>query len=164
MPASAFRGVEVPDTISEEAPLTSSSNGNNSQSLLTSESATNVAKKVKRTPKGIYRPTETTPLFADHNEDQDEETDRPKPDIPWIDDDDVHSGDRIVTVAIYLNFAANAILLAGKIAVIISVPSVSVLASLVDAALDFLSTVIVWITTWLIGHQDQYRYPVGRRR
>ena len=45
-----------------------------------------------------------------------------------------------------------------------SVPSVSVLASLVDAALDFLSTGIVWTTTWLISQQDQYKYPVGRRR
>jgi divalent metal cation (Fe/Co/Zn/Cd) transporter len=48
--------------------------------------------------------------------------------------------------------------------VIISVPSVSVLASLVDALLDFLSTAIVWVTTWLIAQQDQYSYPVGRRR
>lgn len=35
---------------------------------------------------------------------------------------------------------------------------------MVDAALDFLSTIIVWTTTWLIGRQDQYKYPVGRRR
>lgn len=67
-------------------------------------------------------------------------------------------------VAIYVNFAANAILLAGKLAVVVTVPSLSVLASLVDAMLDFLSTAIVWTTTWLISHQDQYRYPVGRRR
>lgn len=67
-------------------------------------------------------------------------------------------------MAIYINFAANVILLAGKIAVIISVPSVSVLASLVDAVLDFISTVIVWVTTVLIRQQDQYRYPIGRRR
>lgn len=38
------------------------------------------------------------------------------------------------------------------------------MASLVDAMLDFLSTIIVWITTLLISKQDQYRYPVGRRR
>lgn len=67
-------------------------------------------------------------------------------------------------MAIYINFAANAILLAGKLAVVLTVPSVSVLASLVDAILDFLSTAIVWITTWLISRQDQYRYPIGRRR
>jgi Co/Zn/Cd efflux system component len=42
----------------------------------------------------------------------------------------------------------------------------SVLASLVDAALDFLSTVIVWLTTKLVSRsqRDQYHYPVGRQR
>lgn len=67
-------------------------------------------------------------------------------------------------MAIYINLIANTILLAAKIAVIVLTSSLSVLASLVDAALDFLSTAIVWITTRLIQHQDQYAYPVGRRR
>jgi len=80
------------------------------------------------------------------------------------DADSADSGSRVVTVAIYINFAANAILLAGKIAVIILTSSLSVLASLVDAALDFLSTAIVWTTTFLSSRQDRYRYPVGRRR
>ena len=31
-------------------------------------------------------------------------------------------------------------------------------------ALDFLSTAIVWTTTRMIERQDQYLYPVGRRR
>lgn len=51
-----------------------------------------------------------------------------------------------------------------KIVVTILTSSVSVLASLVDAALDFLSTAIVWTTTRLIAQKDQYKYPVGRRR
>lgn len=195
MTASAFRrGVEVPQTISEEAstsPLDShmhqasvanhhhnnynknahasldgSSSGSPAENVLAYGS---VVKKVKRTPKDIYRPAETSPLIysevLDNSDSNDEEEDGDaKPEIPIFEDDDVDSGARIVTVAIYVNFAANAILLAGKIAVIITVPSVSVLASLVDAALDFLSTVIVWITTTLISRQDQYRYPVGRRR
>ncbi|KAI1338580.1 hypothetical protein F5Y15DRAFT_121983 [Xylariaceae sp. FL0016] len=123
-------------------------------------------KKVKRTPKDIYRATETTPLFKNSDDAVvDEQDDAHKPEIPWLEDDDeLDSGDHIVTVAIYVNFAANIILLAGKIAVVFSVPSMSVLASLVDAVLDFLSTVIVWTTTWLISRQDQYQYPVGRRR
>ncbi|KAI0483058.1 hypothetical protein GGR56DRAFT_222573 [Xylariaceae sp. FL0804] len=148
-------------------------------------------RKVKRTPRGIYRaPTEATPLFAsrlrdveyaDGDDDEDDEdadasaaaadgrggpTTSSRPDIPWLpeDDEDVDSGDRIVTVAILVNFLANVVLLGGKAAVVASVPSMSVLASLVDAVLDFLSTVIVWTTTWLISRQDQYRYPVGRRR
>lgn len=76
----------------------------------------------------------------------------------------VDSGDRIVRIAIYVNLAANTILLFGKMAVILLTSSLSVLASLVDAALDFLSTAVVWTTTILIERQDQYRYPVGRRR
>ncbi|KAI0136413.1 hypothetical protein BJ170DRAFT_699017 [Xylariales sp. AK1849] len=185
---SQSRGIEVPDTISEEP----SSTGRSVVGSLTDGGSrddgkesprpaidarveyggsvggdiTKGSKKVKRTPKNIYRPTETTPLFDNEDDEEDEESeDRPKPEIPWLeDDDDLDSGDKIVTLAIYVNFAANAVLLAGKIAVIISVSSMSVLASLVDAVLDFLSTAIVWTTTWLIGRQDQYKYPVGRRR
>jgi divalent metal cation (Fe/Co/Zn/Cd) transporter len=81
-----------------------------------------------------------------------------------MEDDSVESGDRIVQIAIYVNFTANAVLLAGKIAVIVLTSSLSVLASLVDAALDFLSTGIVWTTTRMIARKDQYQYPVGRRR
>lgn len=76
----------------------------------------------------------------------------------------MESGDRVVQIAIYVNLAANTILLIGKIVVIILTSSLSVLASLVDAALDFLSTAIVFVTTRMIKHQDQHRYPVGRRR
>ncbi|KAK4040508.1 hypothetical protein C8A01DRAFT_46141 [Parachaetomium inaequale] len=161
MPASAFRGVEVPATIMETS----------------AASLGEPARKVLRTPRAIYSANETTPLFSardaisyggavdDHDDDDDDlETGHLKPEIPWLEDDVVDSDAPIVTLAIYINFAANAILLAGKFAVVISVPSVSVLASLVDAMLDFLSTVIVWVTTWLIRKQDQYRYPVGRRR
>lgn len=161
MPASAFRGVEIPATITETS----------------TAPAAEPARKVLRTPKAIYRPTETTPLFSardgaanggtvvdDDDDPTDVETGLLKPEIPWLEDDMVDSDAPIVTLAIYINFAANVILLAGKFAVVLSVPSVSVLASLVDALLDFLSTVIVWVTTWLIRKQDQYRYPVGRRR
>jgi cation diffusion facilitator family transporter len=194
LPAITFRGAEVPETISEEAssltkhsipiPLSSSKHSNedrpasasvgpssglqreNSDHVdvegTSSPHTTSSSKKVKRTPRDIYRPTETTPLF--NNEDQWDEN-MPKPEIPWLEDDeDVDSGSRIVVLAIYVNFAANFLLLAGKIAVVASVSSMSVLASLVDAVLDFLSTVIVWTTTVLISRQDQYKYPVGRRR
>lgn len=156
MPVSAFRGVEIPATITEASVAPDDG----------------PPRKVTRTPKAIYRPSETTPLLGDgpavvdddDSNDGDPESARPKPEIPWIEDDVVESDAPIVTLAIYVNFAANVILLAGKIAVVATVPSVSVLASLVDALLDFLSTVIVWFTTWLIRKQDQYRYPVGRRR
>lgn len=117
---------------------------------------------MKRTPRNLYRvPAEDTPLLVDEDDDQ---LDGPKPEIPGMEDESVESGDRIVVVAVYINLAANFTLLVGKIAVIVLSSSLSVLASLVDAALDFLSTAIVWTTTRMIARQDAYKYPVGRRR
>ncbi|CAF9937969.1 hypothetical protein IMSHALPRED_000611 [Imshaugia aleurites] len=152
--------LHVPTPISEEATSTfgdhhpsanikSMTNGHGSQV------------KVKRTPKALYKlPDEDTPLLGDDVQDGPKAYEKQNSD----DDGDHESGSKVVTVAIYVNLAANAILLAGKIAVIALTSSLSVLASLVDAALDFLSTAIVWTTTKLISRQDQYRYPVGRRR
>ena len=116
--------------------------------------------KVKRTPKDLYRlPSEDTPLLGEPADDGPKTAHLGAPA-----DEAVDSGSPIVTVAIYINLVANAVLLGGKIAVIVLTSSLSVLASLVDAALDFLSTAIVWTTTKLISRQDQYAYPVGRRR
>lgn len=133
----------------------------------------------KRTPKDIFRSSENLPLLKHHGDVQDDENHAadppvtsassdtgPRPNLPWLEEADIDSDDPIVTLAIWINMIANFILLAGKLAVIISVPSMSVLASLVDAVLDLLSTAIVWTTTKLIskGQQDQHHYPVGRRR
>ncbi|KIH92751.1 cation diffusion facilitator [Sporothrix brasiliensis 5110] len=243
--SAASRNVAVPATIREESSSVSPSNAGFAQlqereaarlGVTGASPSTQAAvKKVTRTPKGIYRPAETTPLLEAHEEDDEDDHDpdsdeefrsrtrsraategtatsngsssvslagnylsapygatasdsanqasaRAKAscvdtggpgsksptlaDIPLLleDDENVDSSAPIVTLAIYINLAANAILLAGKTAVVVSVPSISVLASLVDAVLDFLSTAIVWTTTWMISNQDQYRYPVGRRR
>ena len=116
---------------------------------------------VKRTPKNIYRvPSESSALLDDV------ETASNMDDIAFDpeDDEEADSSSPAVTTAIYINLVANILLLAGKIAVIVLTSSLSVLASLVDAALDFLSTAIVWTTTKLISRPDQYSYPVGRRR
>ncbi|RDW64008.1 hypothetical protein BP5796_10510 [Coleophoma crateriformis] len=149
------KDVAVPATINEES-FSSEPSTPGTPAL-----DSNGVKKIKRTPRELYKvSTEQTPLLHDEAI----EDDGPKPEIPGMEDDSVESGDRIVQVAIYVNLAANAILLCGKIAVIVLTSSLSVLASLVDAALDFLSTAIVWTTTRLIERQDQYMYPVGRRR
>ncbi|KAJ4272180.1 hypothetical protein NW762_000891 [Fusarium torreyae] len=193
--ASAFRSVDVPDTINEEPLSTSDTppldgstpmNGSTPASFTpgsygaVSVKHNNSSAKLPatRTPQDIFRSSENLPLLQrqDHDDDEDEEPPSlpasqdddsgPKPLLPWLEDADVDSDDPIVTWAIWVNFIANGILLAGKLAVIVSVPSMSVLASLVDAVLDFLSTIIVWVTTRLISssHQDQYSYPVGRRK
>ncbi|KAM5356130.1 hypothetical protein ACJ41O_002776 [Fusarium nematophilum] len=178
--ASAFR-IDVPDTITEE-PSTASSdsplmNGSTPASFTPGSYGTVKpsisSKQLARTPKDIFRSSENLPLL-EQAEDVDppeqvastESSTGPKPNLPWLEDAEIDSDDPIVTLAIWVNFVANGILLAGKLAVIVSVPSMSVLASLVDAVLDFLSTLIVWITTRLISasHQDQYSYPVGRRK
>jgi divalent metal cation (Fe/Co/Zn/Cd) transporter len=144
-----------------------------------------VVKKIKRTPKALYKvPDESTPLIGDPAATTTNATTAvssssypsspphpPPPPVPPFQFENPtennsreDSNSRVVTIAIYINLAANTILLAGKIAVMVLTSSLSILASLVDAALDFLSTGIVWTTTTLISRRDQYTYPVGRRR
>lgn len=123
--------------------------------------ATEGTGKIKRTPRNLYRiPSESSlllPPVADEN--------APLPDLlPKDDDGFVDSGDRVVTVAIYVNFVANVFLLAAKIVAMSMTNSLSVLASLVDGALDFLSTAIVWFTTTLTNKENKYQYPISRRR
>jgi cation diffusion facilitator family transporter len=122
--------------------------------------------KFKRTPKDIYRvrDSETTPLLPKDDDRNDEDLEQLALPPALEPEEEAGSQSRIVTIAIYVNFAANSILLIMKIIVVALSSSVSVLASLVDAALDFLSTLIVSVTTRLISRSDQYAYPVGRRR
>ena len=152
--------LHIPKTISEE-PNSNLHDQHPSASIEPTANGHGSQVKVKRTPKALYKvPDEDTPLLGDDAQEGPKAYELQNAD----EGDDSESGSRVVTVAIYVNLAANAILLAGKIAVIALTSSLSVLASLVDAALDFLSTAIVWTTTKLISRQDQYSYPVGRRR
>ncbi len=151
--------VQIPRTIAEEPPTPPPEDGDRTKCRDQANSNGNpTTPRVKRTPKAIYNiPDEETPLLADPDD----------VDVPGMqlgEGEYADSGDRVVTVAIYVNLLTNFLLLLGKIAVIVLTSSLSVLASLVDAALDFLSTAIVWTTTKLIARQDQYSYPVGRRK
>lgn len=151
----------VPATITEEPSTADSPRGAETP---TSAEANGGTARLKRTPKDLYRikDDENTPLLAETNG---EHTDEEQPLPPMLEpDEETGSQSRIVSVAIYVNLAANTILLIMKIIVVVLSSSVSVLASLVDAALDFLSTAIVWTTTRLISRNDQYSYPIGRRR
>ncbi|KAF1850989.1 cation diffusion facilitator 10 [Cucurbitaria berberidis CBS 394.84] len=186
--------VKIPSTITEESsaastplaitpgantPVKSSENGSGLQSSRTSASygtnGTNGAPKamVKRTPKNLYKvpeADENQPLLSQNDdlfEDEEEEEEREAIDSKlkdWVPDEDEDTESPIVKLAIYVNMFANTILLIMKIIVAVLTSSLSVLASLVDAALDFLSTAIVWFTSWMIARQDRYAYPVGRRR
>lgn len=69
--------------------------------------------------------------------------------------------------AVNINVIANILLLAGKIFAVFTTGSLSLVASLVDSALDLLCTLIVWSTTRLVLwrlHALRRRFPVGRRR
>lgn len=170
--ASAFRpAVEIPQTIREEGHSSDSSPTSSPTEALPNitatedENHTGERRRVKRTARDIFRPSENTPLLCrDEEEGNDGEIVRPY--TPWLDNIELEHDHPIVSLAIYVNTAANVILLVAKVVVVASVPSMSVLASLVDAVLDFLSTAIVWTTTRLISasQTDQYWYPVGRRR
>ncbi|KAG6114633.1 hypothetical protein E4U31_002325 [Claviceps sp. LM219 group G6] len=156
--------------------------GTNPVSPLSSDPSSKIAQlPPKRTPQDIFRSSENLPLLRQHRDEDEPENPShatrapspsspsdagPRPNLPWLEDAAISSNDPVVTVAIWINMIANLFLLVGKLAVVVSVPSMSVLASLVDAVLDFLSTAIVWVTTKLIskGQQDQHHYPVGRHR
>ena len=76
-------------------------------------------------------------------------------------------GFRIVNFAIFINFAANVLLLAAKIIVTLTSSSLSLLASLIDSVLDFMSTVIIYTVSKIIQSKDwrsHYQFPVGRAR
>lgn len=73
----------------------------------------------------------------------------------------------LVMFAIYVNMAVNVILLCGKIIVTLLTNSLSVMASLIDSVLDFMSTAIIWFSTRLVSVHDwrtKHLYPVGRSR
>ncbi|KAK0304072.1 hypothetical protein LTR01_007689 [Friedmanniomyces endolithicus] len=164
--ANHFSPSDVPPTITEE-PLSAATPPLNGQPRpsVDSTALNGTAAKVKRTPKDMYRIKsddidETAPLL--HKTDTRGEQLTMPPDLE--EEEETDSQSRIVTIAIIVNTIANTILLGMKIAVAVLTSSVSVLASLVDAALDWLSTMIIWTTTHLIANTDQYAYPIGRRR
>ncbi|KAF2219759.1 hypothetical protein BDZ85DRAFT_40882 [Elsinoe ampelina] len=158
---------DVPPTISEESGQTSTMaspmlNGSDGTNTPNDGQENGTAKKLKRTPKALYKvqEDENTPLLK--QQDTNDEAAKLLPE--YEPEEEVDSQSKAVTIAIYVNLVANTILLVLKIIVTVLTSSVSVLASLVDAALDFLSTAIIWTTTYLISKNDAYKYPVGRRR
>lgn len=61
----------------------------------------------------------------------------------------------------------NLLLVVGKVVAVYSSNSVSLLASLVDSALDLLCTVVIFMTSRASAYRSWhtfYKYPVGKRR
>lgn len=80
---------------------------------------------------------------------------------------DEEQSSQSVLVAILVNFAVNTVLLIGKIVISLLTNSLSVIASLVDSVLDFLSTFIIYIANRLSNNKNwrtQILYPIGRTK
>ncbi|KAF2838338.1 hypothetical protein M501DRAFT_956775 [Patellaria atrata CBS 101060] len=76
-------------------------------------------------------------------------------------------GRRNARWAVNINVIANILLLLAKCIAAAYSDSLSLIASLVDSALDLLCTLIVWTTTKLVSwklHMLKAKFPVGRRR
>lgn len=68
-----------------------------------------------------------------------------------------------VKAAIALNFAVNVFLLMGKVVVVYMSQSMSIMASLVDSILDFMSTLIIFFANKFATRKSA-RFPIGRHR
>lgn len=176
-PLAITPGATTPAKFSDNGsgPLSSRSSNSYGTNGTNGANSTNNAPKpmVKRTPKNLYKvpeADENSPLLSqNYDSPEDEAADDGGEEIDsklkdWVPEEDEDTESPIVKLALYVNLAANTALLIMKIIVAVLTSSLSVLASLVDAALDFLSTAIVWFTSWMIARQDRYAYPVGRRR
>lgn len=72
-----------------------------------------------------------------------------------------------VLLAIMVNFFINFVLLVGKVVILFMTNSLSMVASLVDSILDFLSTFIIFIANKLSKTKNwrtQFAYPIGRTK
>ncbi|WVW85057.1 hypothetical protein I302_107093 [Kwoniella bestiolae CBS 10118] len=73
--------------------------------------------------------------------------------------------ENLAKLALNVNTVVNVLLVAAKVIAVLYSSSISLTASLVDSALDLLSTLIILGTSWAIGVQtDRHKYPAGKRR
>lgn len=75
--------------------------------------------------------------------------------------------DAFVQLYINMNLLVNLLLVAGKVVAVLYSNSVSLLASLVDSALDLVCTVVIFMTSRASAYRSWhtfYKYPVGKRR
>ncbi|WFD03794.1 hypothetical protein MOBT1_002488 [Malassezia obtusa] len=75
--------------------------------------------------------------------------------------------DAFVHLYINVNLLINFLLVIGKVIAVLSSNSVSLMASLVDSALDLLCTVVIYTTSKASAYRSWhtfYKYPVGKRR
>ncbi|RDW63393.1 hypothetical protein BP6252_10938 [Coleophoma cylindrospora] len=130
---------------------------------LSGQTQANTQKRSQRTRRDIYQaPDDNTPLFADCDSD---DLDGPIPILPYfMHDESSSTNERIVIIAIYMYLIMHLLVLIGKMKVFWTSRSLAVLASLVNAALNLVSSAIVWRTIRVVTQPDVYSYPIGRRK
>ena len=87
--------------------------------------------------------------------------------LPWEQRDKRAREDRQAKLAINVNVVANAFMLVAKLVSLRFSPSLSLMASTVDSALDLFCTMIIYGTNRVVAwrlQSLQTRFPVGRRR
>ncbi|XP_040988561.1 metal tolerance protein 10-like isoform X2 [Juglans microcarpa x Juglans regia] len=67
-------------------------------------------------------------------------------------------------IAIHASNIANVVLFAAKLYASIESRSLAVIASTMDSLLDLLSGFILWFTAHAMRKQNQYNYPIGKKR
>ncbi|WOO83363.1 Metal tolerance protein 4 [Vanrija pseudolonga] len=73
--------------------------------------------------------------------------------------------ERLAKLALHINTIVNALLVGVKAVAVWYSSSISLMASLIDSALDLLSTFIILGTSWAMGQEsDRHLYPAGKRR
>ncbi|EAL17217.1 hypothetical protein CNBN0450 [Cryptococcus deneoformans B-3501A] len=96
--------------------------------------------------------------YGDENGDPGEET-------PLLADAKAERREKLARLALSINTIVNILLVGGKTAAVLHSSSISLAASLVDSALDLLSTFIILGTSLAIGMKtDSHKYPTGKRR
>ncbi|WVQ92707.1 hypothetical protein IAS59_006522 [Cryptococcus gattii] len=84
---------------------------------------------------------------------------------PLLGDAKAERREKLARLALNINTIVNVLLVGGKATAVLYSSSISLVASLVDSALDLLSTFIILGTSLAIGMKtDAHKYPAGKRR
>ncbi|KAJ6557210.1 cation efflux family-domain-containing protein [Mycena vulgaris] len=126
------------------------------EEVLTSTLPDQIIGAFARRPTISDGPTVTSPIDEDRAERQ-----------PLLPDSETRQEkrDRADTIALNVNIFVNILLLGSKGAAVAFSNSISLLASFVDSALDFLSTMIIWAADFAAKREDHgAKYPTGKKR
>ncbi|KAJ7808857.1 cation efflux family-domain-containing protein [Mycena olivaceomarginata] len=110
-----------------------------------------------------HRPISDAPSVMSPIANDDEQAER-QPLLPNAESKEMKR-ERMDKIALNVNILVNILLLGSKGAAVLLSNSMSLLASFVDSALDFLSTLIIWGADFAAKREDRgTKYPTGKKR